>query len=1050
MRTLLKLRWVFLALWAVLLTVLLMFAPNMEQLVREKGNITIPDEYSSMVAHDILERHNKDDGNTLSAVLVFHDKDGITGNKQEEINSILDKLKEKEEALGLAALTTYRDGEELREQLVSKDNQTILTLLEVERQNREVADIRAALEKVVGTPKVEHYFTGESFIGEDVVISSQNGLHKTEIITVVFILFVLILVFRSVVAPLIPLLTVGISYVASAAVVAYLVDWFSFPLSNFTQIFMVAILFGIGTDYCILLLSRFKEELPKHESVADAIIKTYQTAGRTVFFSALAVLIGFSAIGLSKFSLYQSATGVAVGILVLLIAFVTLVPLAMYALGPRLFWPAKSIAGHGDSKLWSAFGTFSLQKPLRALLLVAIIVVPLISSYDGKLSFNSLNEIGEDYGSVKGFNTIADSFGPGEVMPVQVVIEGKEKLDSEEALAIIEKVSREVAKLSSVEKVRSATRPLGEPVEDFYVADQADSLQDGLGQGNDGLSQIKDGLTEAKDSLAVSGPKLSEAVNGFDSLINGTKGLQTGLGQIQAALTQVENGVRQGSMGAGQIKQELAKIQEQVAASVAGTEKQAQQFAELTRGLQQLSQQYSGIEAGLQGTSTKLNLAALQKTFSDLESRYDMKNDTSYQALKGNVLQSAGEVAAMQKGLAQINQIMQNEVIAPLAQSEQQFAGAAAGQKQLADGLGQIVTALGQLEAGIGQAADGQSQIIGKFPQVTNGLSQVTNGQQQLKDGFAQLPGQLGTLRDGLGKSADGIGEVTKGLESAQSYLKDLNNSGDKEMTGFYIPSAALENSDFQQVFDQYLSEDKEVAKLDVVLKYNPYSNEALEATKDIKEAVKRALRGSDLEDANIGVSGVSAVSADMLAASNSDYSQTVIYMLIGITLILVVMLRSLVMPLYLIVSLLLCFYSSLAINELIFVNILGYDGINWTMPFFGFVLLMALGVDYSIFLMDRFNEYKGMKVTEAMLLAMRNMGTVIFSAVIILGGTFAAMYPSGVLSLLQIATIVLAGLLLYALVFLPFFIPVMVKLFGRANWFPFDRNQTIEKELDM
>jgi RND superfamily putative drug exporter len=90
------------------------------------------------------------------------------------------------------------------------------------------------------------------------------------------------------------------------------------------------------------------------------------------------------------------------------------------------------------------------------------------------------------------------------------------------------------------------------------------------------------------------------------------------------------------------------------------------------------------------------------------------------------------------------------------------------------------------------------------------------------------------------------------------------------------------------------------------------------------------------------------------------------------------------------------------------------------------------------------------MKVTEAMLLAMRNMGTVIFSAVIILGGTFAAMYPSGVLSLLQIATIVLAGLLLYALVFLPFFIPVMVKLFGKANWFPFDRNQTIEKELDM
>jgi RND superfamily putative drug exporter len=172
--------------------------------------------------------------------------------------------------------------------------------------------------------------------------------------------------------------------------------------------------------------------------------------------------------------------------------------------------------------------------------------------------------------------------------------------------------------------------------------------------------------------------------------------------------------------------------------------------------------------------------------------------------------------------------------------------------------------------------------------------------------------------------------------------------------------------------------------------------------------------------------------------------------MLIGIAIILIVLLRSLVMPLYLLVSLLLCFYSSLAINQLIYVNILGYDGTNWTMPFFGFVILMALGVDYSIFLMDRFNENKGMPVKDAMLLAMRNMGTVIFSAVLILGGTFAAMFPSGVLSLMQIATIVLGGLVLYAFVFLPFFVPVMVKLFGRANWFPFDRNLPIEKHEDI
>uniref|UniRef100_UPI003517968D MMPL family transporter n=1 Tax=Cytobacillus sp. TaxID=2675269 RepID=UPI003517968D len=96
---------------------------------------------------------------------------------------------------------------------------------------------------------------------------------------------------------------------------------------------------------------------------------------------------------------------------------------------------------------------------------------------------------------------------------------------------------------------------------------------------------------------------------------------------------------------------------------------------------------------------------------------------------------------------------------------------------------------------------------------------------------------------------------------------------------------------------------------------------------------------------------------------------------------------------------------------------------------------------DYIIFLLDRFNEYRDLSIADAMLLSMKKMGTVIISAAVILGGTFAAMMPSGMLSLLQIASIVLVGLMLYALVVLPLFIPVMVKNFGQANWWPFKRS---------
>src|SRR5699024_8176202 len=103
-----------------------------------------------------------------------------------------------------------------------------------------------------------------------------------------------------------------------------------------------------------------------------------------------------------------------------------------------------------------------------------------------------------------------------------------------------------------------------------------------------------------------------------------------------------------------------------------------------------------------------------------------------------------------------------------------------------------------------------------------------------------------------------------------------------------------------------------------------------------------------------------------------------------------------------------------------------------WAIPFFGFVMLVALGVDYSIFLMDRFNEYRDITVKEAILASMKNMGTVIMSAAIILGGTFAAMMPSGVTELLEIATILITGLVIYNALIMPLFIPVMAKMFGK------------------
>ncbi|MCZ4148668.1 hypothetical protein BZG21_29935, partial [Escherichia coli] len=329
-----------------------------------------------------------------------------------------------------------------------------------------------------------------------------------------FILIILFLVFRSFVAPFVPLLTVGISYLVAQQIVAFLVDGVDFPISTFTQIFMVAVMFGIGTDYCILLISRFKEELAHHENTWEAIIATYRTAGKTVFFSALAVLVGFIAIGFAQFMLYRSAVAVAVGIAVMMVALVTIVPFFMAVLGKKLFWPSKGSLEHAESRIYGAAGRFSLKRPWAALLIIAAICVPLLSTYDGKLSFNSLDEIGDKYDSVKAFNIISDSFGPGESLPGQIVIQNDEPMDNAKTMAIAEKISREVEKVAGVSGVRSMTRPTGDEIKDFEVTQQVGTLSDGLGEGKTGLDKIRDGLSEASTQLSKNQPQLKEAANG--------------------------------------------------------------------------------------------------------------------------------------------------------------------------------------------------------------------------------------------------------------------------------------------------------------------------------------------------------------------------------------------------------------------------------------------------------------------------------------------------------------------------------------------------------
>lgn len=1046
MKGLLKWKWLVLLIWLVGGVALSFTSPDLGELVREKGQVSIPEGYSSSIASQILaEVQGEKDGHTTlsSAVLVFYREEGLSEADQEEIKLALKNLKAKQGELGIHELISPWENSELKEQLLSADQTTLLVPLTLKLEDRSVKELGTSIYEALQSVSVSHYLTGNTFIQEDLADSAQAGVKKTELITLVFILVVMLAVFRSPITPLVPLITIGITYLAAQSIVAYLAEWVDFPLSNFTQIFLVAVLFGLGTDYCILLLSRFKEELGKHKVQQEAVLATYATAGKTVWFSGLAVLVGFAAVGLSTFKLYQSAAAVAIGIAILLVALSTLVPVFMALLGPKLFWPVRGSLEHRPSKLWLAAGRFALTRPLLSLLIVALVTLPILWTYDGTLSFDMTEEIGEEYPSVKGFKIISSNFEPGEAMPSKVIVKDEKGKDlaQQDYLALVEKISRSLAQLDGVAKVRSATWPTGEPVEQFLVSSQAAELADGLSQGQEGIEQIGSGLSTAQKELLAKTPELKKATVGIAQLVNGTQALEDGVNQLRNGLTRLAQGVEKGAKGAGEIKAGMQTMAAEAEKLVQGTNELLQAYQRIESGLSSIVTHFEQLKGGLEELIGQLKV--ISASLNQLEGRHpSLAQDEEFQRTKLVAAALAQEGEKLVQGLAELNGALV-QIEQGLVQANSGLKEVAAGQKALVDGMDQMIDGLNQLEKGLYQGAEGQKAIAGKLPEMASGLKAVYSGQKELLAGFGQLGDQLNQLTDGLKQGSEGLSQVAEGLGQAEEYLLRLAHDGNPDLDGWHLPEEALEDESFQEAFDTYTFDHGTVAVFDVILDENPYALSSLAKVDDMVDAVKQALKGTPLEDAQVVVSGASSAYADLLAISTGDYQRTAILMLAGITLILIIVLRSLVMPIYLLTSLILTYFTSMAVTELVFVDLLGYSGINWAISFFGFVMLISLGIDYSIFFMHRFNEYKGKPIREALLESMGKMGTVILSAAIILGGTFAAMYPSGVVPLAQIATTVLTGLILYAVVVLPLFVPVMANLLGSANWWPFPSKPT-------
>ena len=236
-----------------------------------------------------------------------------------------------------------------------------------------------------------------------------------------------------------------------------------------------------------------------------------------------------------------------------------------------------------------------------------------------------------------------------------------------------------------------------------------------------------------------------------------------------------------------------------------------------------------------------------------------------------------------------------------------------------------------------------------------------------------------------------------------------------------------------------YVSPDNTTVQLSVILKDDPYSLSAIDRIAPLRDKINQAIAANGLGGSvTVHIAGQTSLLADTLSYNQRDTLLIVPAVLALVGIILALLLRSLVAPLYLLGAVTLNFLASIGVCGFVFQRIQHQDGFSYAIPLYTFIFLVALGADYTIFLMSRVREEAQRRGLEAGTpLAVARTGGVITSAGLILAGTFAVLTSLPLRDLYQFGVCVAVGVLLDTFVVRGLFVPGIVLLLGKWNWWP-------------
>ncbi len=336
-----------------------------------------------------------------------------------------------------------------------------------------------------------------------------------------------------------------------------------------------------------------------------------------------------------------------------------------------------------------------------------------------------------------------------------------------------------------------------------------------------------------------------------------------------------------------------------------------------------------------------------------------------------------------------------------------------------------------------------------KVPRVgQTGLADSRSPWRRVGDAVATRPGTvIAVVVAGLALAAGGISQIQAGLSTSQQFLDTpesivaADRYAESFPAGSIDPTVVVTRSDGQEVADVVAGvagvQSAEVAvsgngvtEVDAVLAAEPGSD----AARDTVAAVRAAVAG--IPDTHVG--GTEAEAVDTADASARDRLVIIPLVLVLVLLALAGLLRSVVAPVVLVATVVATYLASLGISWVLFTQVLGFERLDEGVPLLAFVFLVALGVDYNIFLVTRAaEEARAHGTREGMLRALAATGGVITSAGILLAAVFAVLGVLPLVVLAQLGVVICVGVLLDTLVVRTLLVPAIGLVLGDRFWWP-------------